>query len=165
MPTKNTKTSNSKRSANNRLTRRVFKKSGGRCSITGKLLTFKNRKTGRGRWEVDHNIPYSAGGTTTLKNLSAVSTSVNQKKGDMTMKEFIKMNRRRKCKKKSSIRCQFLKRDRTQCKIMARTGMFCGRHKWLLYLQHSDGGIGENRSHVTPLNFWNCTCIFVAKNL
>ena len=125
MPSKK-RTSAAKRSANKKLARRVFKKSGGRCSITGKKLTYKNRKTGRGRWEADHDIPYSAGGSTTLKNMSAVSTLINQKKGDLTMKQFIK---KYKSKKKSSVRCQFIKKDRTQCKIMARTGMYCGRHK------------------------------------
>ena len=119
-------TAKTSRSANKKLAKRLFKKAGGRCSITGKKLIYKNRKTGRGGWEGDHDIPYSAGGSTTLKNLSAVSTLINQKKGDLTMKQFFK---KYKSKTKSSVRCQFIQKDRTQCKIMARTGMYCGRHK------------------------------------
>ena len=115
-----------KRTPGKKLTQNIFLKSAGKCSITGKRLSFNNRKKGTGCWEQDHNKPFSKGGSTSYGNLSAVCTKINRKKSDMTTKQYIM--KERKSNKQFRVRCQKIKKDGIQCTAMTRNGN-CGRHK------------------------------------
>jgi len=60
----------------------VFDKGRGRCWWCGKKLSWKNygRSGEKGAWEVDHNNPFSRGGTDYLRNLVPACISCNRSK-------------------------------------------------------------------------------------
>ena len=69
--------------------RQILDKNDGYCRLCGKQLSLGNHgaKVGRGRWQVDHSIPVSRGGTDHLNNLWPMCSDCNQKKADMTWRQ------------------------------------------------------------------------------
>lgn len=61
----------------------VFARTTGKCHLCGKQLCFSNygKPQGRGRWEVEHSIPRSKGGTDHGNNLFASCIPCNRLKG------------------------------------------------------------------------------------
>jgi 5-methylcytosine-specific restriction endonuclease McrA len=64
--------------------RSVFRKTDGRCHLTGRKLAFGNYGSfgQRGAWEIEHSVPQSKGGTDHLNNLYPASISANRSKGN-----------------------------------------------------------------------------------
>lgn len=58
-----------------------------RCEYTGNVLQLM-AKTQAGRLTLDHKVPLSRGGTSTLDNLAVCSEEANKVKGDMTDDRF-----------------------------------------------------------------------------
>lgn len=67
---------------NEELKEAVFRKTAGRCHLSGRKLVYKNygRFGSRGAWEIDHSLPRERGGTDHLNNLLPASISANRRK-------------------------------------------------------------------------------------
>lgn len=57
------------------------------CYISGEILDLNLNNT----WQVDHIIPLSKGGKTTLDNIKPVSKKANKSKSDLLLKDFLKL--------------------------------------------------------------------------
>jgi len=66
--------------------RSLFRKTDGRCHLTGQNLAFSNYGSfgKRGAWEIEHSVARSKGGTDHLNNLYPASISANRAKGNST---------------------------------------------------------------------------------
>lgn len=62
--------------------RAVFTKSNGKCHLCGGQVAFRNYNAlgARGRWEVDHSVAVSEGGTDHLNNLYPAHIACNRSK-------------------------------------------------------------------------------------
>lgn len=62
--------------------KRIFRKTAGRCHLSGRRLCFKNYgKIGsRGAWEIDHSRSQNAGGSHHLNNLYPALIAANRSK-------------------------------------------------------------------------------------
>eukprot|EP00162_Nutomonas_longa_P014778 comp22096_c0_seq1/m.51319 comp22096_c0_seq1/g.51319 ORF comp22096_c0_seq1/g.51319 comp22096_c0_seq1/m.51319 type:complete len:140 (+) comp22096_c0_seq1:1117-1536(+) len=67
----------------------VFETSLGQCHHCGKTLVFKNRSSGRGRWEPDHLTPHSQGGSNDLHNLVASCYDCNRSRNNLSLRDFL----------------------------------------------------------------------------
>jgi len=67
---------------------KIFSRTDGSCHLCGKKLCFSNygKLEGRGKWEIEHSIPKSKGGTDHLNNLYAACLSCNRSKGNQSTK-------------------------------------------------------------------------------
>lgn len=77
---------------------KIFERTDGKCHICTKKLCRSNYgvNKGRGKWEVEHAIPKSKGGTDHLNNLYAACISCNRSKGNGTTKAARAVNGRTK---------------------------------------------------------------------
>jgi len=68
------------------LLRKIYDKTGGRCHICKKQLSFRNwgDPEGKGGWEIDHSVPKSRGGSDHLNNLYPACVGCNREKSATT---------------------------------------------------------------------------------
>jgi hypothetical protein len=70
---------------------RLFHEQGGRCALTGDVLSYQEY-TDNAR--CDHKVPVSLGGKSMKEDLQWVTATVNAAKGQMTNEEFVEMCRK-----------------------------------------------------------------------
>ena len=61
----------------------IFDRTGGKCHLCHKALSFSNygKTEGRGAWEIDHSVARAKGGSDHLNNLYPACFSCNRSKG------------------------------------------------------------------------------------
>lgn len=57
------------------------------CYISGETLNLNLHNS----WQIDHIIPISKGGKTTLENIKPVSKKANKSKSDLLLEEFLEL--------------------------------------------------------------------------
>lgn len=74
--------------------REIYRKTNGRCHLTGRRLVFKHygRVGYRGAWEVDHSRPRSCGGADHGNNLYPSCLIANRSKGNQSTYSFRRRN-------------------------------------------------------------------------
>ena len=78
----------------NETLQRIFRKTNGRCHLTGQKLVFQNygQFGFPGAWEIEHSIPVSRGGTDHINNLYPACISANRSKCDGTTRSVRSQN-------------------------------------------------------------------------
>ena len=115
----------------------VFAKTGGRCHICGRPLVFASLRGEKGRWNVDHIVPFKKGGKDQLENYLPICRFCNR------LKWFLKGKRLRRL-------LQFGVIASREC----RNGTDLGKQIKKIYLKKMRENKGRRKGNFPDSYYW-----------